>query len=93
MQRFDLPEEGMFLITKTSGWPHEESPCEGAFQAEIQALKWRDGQYTNSDDWTEKWFIRVTDILEVVRKVKHPCIVDFTDGIWPSIEIYDDYRE
>ncbi len=93
MQRFDLPEEGMFLITKTSGWPHEESPCEGAFQAEIQLLTWRDGQYKNSEEWTKNWFLRVTNILELVKQVKHPCIVDFTDGIWPSIEIYDDYRE
>lgn len=93
-----LPIEPVkFEINRTSIWSQDERKSEDFPGTNLEELPERYGnvlapiRYTNTKEFTT-----VQEMLEYLKEVKFPLIIDtysIGDTIFPVLEIYDDYRE
>ncbi len=93
-----LPIEPVkFEINRTSIWSQDERKSEDFPGTNLEELPERYGnvlaptRYTNTKEFTI-----VQEMLEYLKEVKFPLIIDtysIGDTIFPVLEIYDDYRE
>ena len=72
-----------FVVTRTSDWLNRHKPCE---EAVLET-------FSGDKQW---WIIQLDTLEQLVQFAqaqKHDVVLSAGEGVEPSIEIYDDYRE